>query len=187
MHGDDFFIVGRQEGRKHALSLLRGAYQLSEVVTLGPESSQSQRAIFLGRTPTLRQWRLEYEPDQQHLSRALKALGLINAKGVASPGTDDVGGPKASEISKLRRTAKWNDPPEEIREEEDRFIGEELKLLQRGGKIQFPCDGQVRPFVLSKRTDAENCFTTHPRAHFPQQSCTIHNQIPANDLQICMD
>ena len=187
MHGDDFFIVGRQEGRKHALSLLRGAYQLSEVVTLGPESSQSQRASFLGRTPTLRQWRLEYEPDQQHVSRALKALGLTNAKGVASPGTDDVGGPKASEISKLRRTAKWNDPLEEIREEEDRFTGEELKLLQRGGKIQFPCDGQVRPFMLSKRTDAENGFTTHPRPHFPQQSCTTHNQIPANDLQICMD
>ena len=178
MHGDDFFIVGRQEGRKHALSLLRGANQLSEVVTLGPESSQSQRASFLGRTPTLRQWRLEYEPDQQHVSRALKALGLTNAKGVASPGSNDVGGPMASEISKLRRAAKWNDPPQEIREEEDRFIGEELKLLQRGGNIQFPCDGQVRPFVLRKRTDAENGFTTHPRPHFPQQSCTIHNQIP---------
>ena len=94
-----FFIVGRQEGRNHALSLLRGAYQLSEVVTLGSESLQSQTASFLGRTPKLRQWRLEYEPDQQHVSRALKALGLTNAKGVASLGTDDVGGPKASEIS----------------------------------------------------------------------------------------
>ena len=156
-------------------------------MTLGPESSQSQTASFLGRTPTLRQWRLEYEPDQQHVSRALKALGLTNAKCVPSLGTDDVGGSKASEISKLRRTAKWNDPPEEIREEEDRFIGEELKLLQRSGKIQCPCDGQARPFMLSKRTDAENGFTTHPRPHRPQQSCTIHSQIPPNDLQICME
>ena len=114
-------------------------------------------------------------------------MGLTNAKGVASPGTDDLGGPKASEISKLRRAAKWNDPLEEIREEENRFTGEELKLLQRGGKFQFHCDGQARPFVLSKRTDAENGFTTHPRPHRPQQSCTIHSQIPPNDLQICMD
>ena len=53
VHGDDFFIVGRQDGRKHALSLLRGAYELSKVVTLGPESSQSQTASFLGRTLTL--------------------------------------------------------------------------------------------------------------------------------------
>ena len=64
VHGDDFFKVGRQEGRKHALSLLRGAYELSKVVTLGPESSQSQTASFLGRTLTLRQWGIEYEPDQ---------------------------------------------------------------------------------------------------------------------------
>ena len=102
VHGDDFFIVDRQEGQRHALSLLRRAYELSKVVTLGTESSQSRTASFLGRTLTLRQWRIENEPDQQHVSRALKALGLTNAKDVATPGTDDVGGPKASEISELR-------------------------------------------------------------------------------------
>ena len=55
VHGDDFFIVGRQE-RKHALSLLRSAYELSKVVTFGPESSLSHTASFLSRTLTLRQW-----------------------------------------------------------------------------------------------------------------------------------
>ena len=59
----------------------------------------------------MRQWRIEYEPDQQHVSRALKALGLTDAKGVATPGTDDVGGPKASQTSELRRTVKGHDPP----------------------------------------------------------------------------
>ena len=130
VHGDDFFIVGLQEGRKHELSLLRGAYELSKVVTLGPGSSQSRTASFLGRTLTLRQWRIEYEPDQQHVSRALKALGLTGAKGVATLGTDDVGGPKASQISELRRTAKWPDPPEEVKEEDDLLAGEDLKLFQ---------------------------------------------------------
>ena len=67
----------------------------------------------------MRQWGIEYEPDQQHVSRALKALGLTNAKGVATLGTDDMGGPKASEISELRRAANWHDPPEEIKEEDD--------------------------------------------------------------------
>ena len=42
--------MGRREGRKHALSLLRSAYELSKVVTLGPESSQSRTASFLGGT-----------------------------------------------------------------------------------------------------------------------------------------
>ena len=54
VHGDDFFIVGRLKGRRHAMSLLRGAYELSKVVTLGPESSQSRTVSFLGRTLTLR-------------------------------------------------------------------------------------------------------------------------------------
>ena len=117
VHGDDFFIVGRQKGRKHALSLLRGACELSKVVTLSHGSSQSRTASLLGRMLTLRQWGIEYEPDQQRVSRALKALGLTDAKGVATPGTNDVGGPKASEISEWRRTAKWHDLPEEIKED----------------------------------------------------------------------
>ena len=50
---------------------------------------------------------------------------------MATPGTDDVGGPKASEISELRRLAKWNDFSEEIKEEDEFLIVEELKLLQR--------------------------------------------------------
>ena len=42
------------------------------------------------------------------------------------------GGPKDSEISELRRTVKWRDPPEEIDEEEEDgpLTGEELKLFQ---------------------------------------------------------
>ena len=57
--------------RSKLLSLLRGADELRKVVTLGPGSSQSRTASFLGRALTLRQWRIEYEPDQQHVSRAL--------------------------------------------------------------------------------------------------------------------
>ena len=116
---------------------MRGAYELSKVLTLGPESSQSRTASFLGRTPTLRQWRIEYEPDHQHVSRALKALRLTDAEGVTTPGNDDAGGTKASEISELRRTAKWRDPPEEIEEEDDLLTGEELKLFQSVARFNF--------------------------------------------------
>ena len=63
VHGDDFFIVGRREGRKHVLSLLLSAYELRKVETLGPGPSQSRTASFLGRTLTLRQWGIECEPD----------------------------------------------------------------------------------------------------------------------------
>ena len=73
------------------------------MVTLRPGPSQSRTASFLGRTLTLRQWRIEYEPDQQSVSRALKALGLADAKGVATPGTDDVGGPERKMIFSLEK------------------------------------------------------------------------------------
>ena len=106
----------------------------------------------------LRQWGIEYEPDQQHVSRALQALGLTDARSVATPGTDDVGGPKSSQISELRRPAKWHHPPEEVREEDDlRIEG----VPERSGEIQFPFYGQARPLVLSERVDAKNGLNTH--------------------------
>ena len=182
------FHLGRQEGRECALCLLRGAYELSKVVTLGPGSSQSRTASFLGRTLTLRQWGVEYEPDQQHVSRALKALGLTGAEGVATPETDDVGGPKASQISEWRRMAKWHDLPEAVGEEDDLLTREELKLFQSvAARFYFFATGQARPLVLSERADTKNGFTTYTRSHCPQESCTTHNLIPADDLQISMD
>ena len=97
-----------------------------------------------------------------------------------------MGGPRASEISELHRTAKWHDLPEEIREESDLLTGE-LKLFQ-GVAARFIFFAMDRPiFLLGESIDAENGFTTHPRPHRPQESCSIHDQIPANDLQICMD
>ena len=38
--------------------------------------------------------------------------------------------PRASEISRLRRTAKWSGPLEEFEEEDDLLTQEELKLFQ---------------------------------------------------------
>ena len=71
---------------------------------------------------------------------------------VATPGIDDAGGPKASEISELRTTAKWRDPLEEIEEEDDLLTGEELKLFpERGGEVPCPCYGHAGPIVLSER------------------------------------
>ena len=65
-HGDNCLIVGRQKGREHALDLLQAVYELSKVVTLGPGPSHSQAVTFLGRTQTLRKWRIQYEPDKAH-------------------------------------------------------------------------------------------------------------------------
>ena len=101
--------AGRKQAVDHGSNIEQSCNSGFGVVTV----SDSQ---LLGRTLTLRQWRTEYEPDQLHVS--------------ATPGTDDFGGHHASQISELRRTAKWRDPPYELEEEDDRLTGEELKLFQ---------------------------------------------------------
>ena len=141
--------MGRRDGRKHALSLLRCEYELSKVVTLGPESSQSRTVSLFGSKKTLPQWRIEYEPDQQHVSRASKASGLTDAKSVATLATDYAGGPKASQISELRRTAKWT------------ILRKMKSAPECSSEIQLLCIGQVRPLVLGERVDAEDGFTTY--------------------------
>ena len=49
VHGDDLFMVIRHEGRKHALNLLRGVYELSKVETLGPGVVTISGSQFLGK------------------------------------------------------------------------------------------------------------------------------------------
>ena len=115
VHGDDCLIVGRQKGREHAVDLLQAVYELGKVCTLGPWPSHSQAVTFLGRTQTLRKPGIEHEPDKHHVPRSLKALGLRGARCVAIPGTDDVGGNKVSELSKLRMTAKWHEPQKKLK------------------------------------------------------------------------
>ena len=99
----------------------------------------------------------EYEADQQHVSSAFKALGLTNVKGVVTPGTDDVDGPKASKISELRRTAQFQDPPEEIKEEDDLLAGEELKLFQSVA-ARFNFLAMDRPDLLFSEVELGSCW-----------------------------
>ena len=77
----------------------------------------------------------------------MTALGLTDAESVATPGTDDVGEPKASQISELRRTAKWRDPLGDTEEEDDLLTGEDLKLFQSAA-ARFNFFAMDRPDLL---------------------------------------
>ena len=97
----------------------------------------------------------------------MKALGLTNARGVPTPGTDDAGGPKASQISELRRTTKWHDPLEEVREEDDDLLtGEELNLFQVVA-ARFNFFAMDRPDLLYsvKELMRKMAFTTYAGHH----------------------
>ena len=76
-------------------------------------------------------------------------LGLADAQGVATSGTDDACDRQAGEISKFRRTAKWHQPPKEIKEEERPLSGKKLKLFQGVvARFNYFAVDMPRPSVL---------------------------------------
>ena len=96
------------------------------------------------------------------------------------------GGPKTSEISELRRKAKWHDPPEEVREEDDLLTGEELKLFQSVA-ARFNFLATDRPdFLYSVKELMRKMASPRAKDLIALESCAVHNRIPANDLQISM-
>ena len=98
-----------------------------------------------------------------------------------------MGGPKASQISELLKTAKWHDNPEEVREEDDHLTGNELKLFQSvAARFNFIAMDRADLLYSVKEEMQKNGFNTYTGPHGPQESRTIHNQIPANDLQMSM-
>ena len=87
-------------------------------------------------------------------------MGLTGARCVATSGTDGAGGPKASDISEMRRTAKWHESPEEVVEEDYLLVGEDPEGVLEGlCLVQSLCHGLARLSVLGVRFDAENDLT----------------------------
>ena len=71
------------------LSLLRGGIRVEQSGNSGPGVVTVSDSQLLGQnTHICDNGGNECEPDQQHVSRALEVLGLTDAKGVATPGTD---------------------------------------------------------------------------------------------------
>ena len=96
-------------------------------------------------------------------------------------------GPKPAKSVSCAGRQKWHDPPEEVREEDDLLTGEELKLF-KSVAARFNFLAVNRPDLLySVKELMRKMASPRTGPHCPQESCTIHNQTPANDLQISMD
>ena len=89
---------------------------------------------------------------------------------MATPGTDDVGGLETSEMSELHRTAKWREPHEETKEEDDLSHWRRTEAVpERGGLGQLPCHAQARPLVVSDGIDAKNWPRHGPEISVPSK------------------
>ena len=112
VHGDDFLVVGRSEGRAHTLHTLQAAYELKHQ-TVGPSADQTKALKVLGRIVTYHQWGYTVENDPTLIETAVHRMGMENACGVASPGVRPDEGVRGREVHQRRCDAQTILRPEE--------------------------------------------------------------------------
>lgn len=89
VHGDDFLVLSDQQGLDEIDELLRKAYELKRLGTLGFEKGDDQEIHFLNRLIRVGthegQPAVFLEPDRRHVDLLIRSLGLEKAKGVDTP------------------------------------------------------------------------------------------------------
>ena len=89
VHGDDFLVLGDDQGLQEVDDLLRSTYELKRLGTLGFDEGDDKEIHFLNRLIRIgtHQGRqaVFLEPDRRHVDLLIRNLGLENAKGVDTP------------------------------------------------------------------------------------------------------
>ena len=87
VHGDDFFVLGDEEGQKFVERVLAEKFEYRVDGCIGPEAADSSTLTVLNRiieydkaTGTVK-----YEADPRHAEMVVKTLGLETAKPVTTP------------------------------------------------------------------------------------------------------
>ena len=89
MHGDDFLALADKQGLEDIDSMLRSAYELKRLGTLGDEEGDDPEAHFLNRLLRVGSYQgssaIYLEADRRHVDLLVKNLSMENAKGVDTP------------------------------------------------------------------------------------------------------
>ena len=88
VHGGDFTSVGRESELRWLDARLQAKFEIKTDV-LGPEDGHKKEVRVLNRILRWGAEGIEYEPDQRHAEQVIEALGLIEGKGVTTPGSRD--------------------------------------------------------------------------------------------------
>ena len=89
VHGDDFLCLGDEDAQQKLDEVLRKAYELKKLGTLGFEEKDDKELSFLNRMIRVDQSSgadcVVLEPDGRHVDLLVKELGLGTGKGVDTP------------------------------------------------------------------------------------------------------
>ena len=91
VHGDDFIMASRADGRQRTLKLLTDHFEIKHD-TAGPLPDMPSEIKVLGRVAACHDWGWSLETDPGLLEMAVEKLDLAEAKGVATPGVRPEGG-----------------------------------------------------------------------------------------------
>ena len=89
VHGDDFLVLSDSQGLQEIDDLLRSAYELKRLGTLGFEEGDDREIHFLNRVIRVGKHSgrqaVSLEPDRRHVDLLIRELGPETTKGVDTP------------------------------------------------------------------------------------------------------
>ena len=88
VHGDDFVSVGNKEVMQKFKERLEGRFEIKTTI-LGSAAGEETEGRVLNRVIRITETGWEYEPDQRHADIIVEAMGMKDAKGVATPTEDE--------------------------------------------------------------------------------------------------
>ena len=85
VHGDDFLVLGDEDGQKYLRDTLSEKYEYRCDDCIGPEDNQ--RMTLLNRIVTYhKDGSVSFEADPRHAEMIIRQLGLEGSKGISTPG-----------------------------------------------------------------------------------------------------
>ena len=97
VHGDDFIMAARRDGRQRTLKLLEDHFEI-KTSTAGACSGMDREIKVLGRVAICHPWGWSLEADPSLLENAVDRLSMCDSKGAATPGVKDESGDKATDV-----------------------------------------------------------------------------------------
>ena len=84
VHGDDFIIIAKDEGRSRTLNLLQSHFDIKHQ-TAGPKQGMDKELRVLGRIAISHSWGWSLEADPCLIESAVSKLNRATSKGTATP------------------------------------------------------------------------------------------------------
>ena len=150
VHGDDVVIIGRRQGREHAIKALGDAYEI-KIDSAGPEDTDAKEIKILGRVLTYHSWGISLEADPSLIETGVAKMGLEDTHGARSPGASEESKDTAVAIKQRRLEA---DPSKYLESLDPEEVEDELGP---DSKSRYQSVAALVNYLAQDRPDTQFC------------------------------